>query len=66
MAKGEPEDCHNCHHTKQEKGEEASKSMDAFHTRCQGCHEYTVKSGKTAGPVKKCFLCHEKKKKKKK
>jgi hypothetical protein len=53
----EPEDCHNCHKPKDAQGE-APKSIKAFHTRCRGCHQYTVDSGKHAGPVKKCTLCH--------
>jgi len=53
----EPEDCHNCHKPKQAEGE-APKSIEAFHTRCRGCHQYTVDSGGHAGPVKKCTLCH--------
>lgn len=53
----EPEDCHNCHKPKEAQGE-APKSIQAFHTRCRGCHQYTVDSGKHAGPVKKCTLCH--------
>jgi hypothetical protein len=53
----EPEDCHNCHKQKTAQGE-APKSIEAFHTRCRGCHQYTVDSGKHAGPVKKCTLCH--------
>jgi hypothetical protein len=54
-----PEDCHNCHKPKTAQGE-APKSIQAFHTRCRGCHQYTVDSGKHAGPVKKCTLCHMK------
>jgi len=55
---GKPEDCHKCHQSKPT--DETPKSMKAFHTRCRGCHEYTVESGKKAGPVKKCKLCHVK------
>jgi hypothetical protein len=49
--------CHDCH---KHKSEEASpKTKTAFHTRCTGCHEYTVASGQHAGPLKKkCRLCH--------
>ena len=49
--------CHDCH---QHKSEETSpKTKTAFHTRCTGCHEYTVASGQHAGPLKKkCRLCH--------
>lgn len=53
---GKQEDCHNCHKASQEG--EAPKSIQAFHTRCRGCHQYTVDSGAKAGPVKKCTLCH--------
>jgi hypothetical protein len=53
---GKQEDCHNCHKASQEG--EAPKSIQAFHTRCRGCHQYTVDSGSKAGPVKKCTLCH--------
>jgi hypothetical protein len=54
----EPEDCHNCHKPGKGQQGEAPKSIEAFHTRCRGCHQYTVDSGKHAGPVKKCTLCH--------
>ena len=50
--------CHECH---KHKADEASppKTKTVFHTRCIGCHEYTVASGEQAGPVKKkCKLCH--------
>jgi len=49
--------CHDCH---QHKSKETSpKTKTAFHTRCTGCHEYTVASGQHAGPLKKkCKLCH--------
>jgi hypothetical protein len=53
---GQPEDCHNCHQP-QPQGD-VPESAAAFHTRCRGCHQYTVDSGKKAGPVKKCTLCH--------
>ena len=56
----EPEDCHNCHKAGKNPNGEAPKSIKAFHTRCRGCHQYTVDSGKHAGPVKKCTLCHVK------
>ncbi len=50
--------CHECH---QKKSEDTPKAKTAFHTRCIGCHEYTVAGGQTAGPVKKkCKLCHVK------
>ena len=49
--------CHECHQHKSE--ESAPKTKTAFHTRCTGCHEYTVAGGQHAGPVKKkCRLCH--------
>ena len=52
--------CHECHkHKAEEAG--APKTKAAFHTRCIGCHEYTVAGGQQAGPVKKkCKLCHVK------
>ena len=53
---GKPKDCHDCHQRKPK--DETPKSIKAFHTRCRGCHEYTVESGRKAGPVKKCTLCH--------
>ena len=53
---GQPEDCHNCHQP-QPQGD-VPESGAAFHNRCRGCHQYTVDSGKKAGPVKKCTLCH--------
>jgi hypothetical protein len=51
--------CHECHqHTEDA---EAPKTKTAFHTRCIGCHDYTVAGGGHAGPVKKkCKLCHVK------
>lgn len=52
----QPEDCHNCH--KPEPQGNVPQSGVAFHTRCRGCHQYTVDSGMKAGPVKKCTLCH--------
>lgn len=51
--------CHECHQHKSKT--EAPKAKKAFHTRCTGCHEYTVKGGQKAGPLpKKCKLCHKK------
>jgi hypothetical protein len=48
--------CHECH---QHKSTEPAKASTAFHTRCTGCHEYTVAGGQQAGPLKnKCKLCH--------
>ena len=55
--------CHECHKHKAEEADEAGapKTKTAFHTRCIGCHEYTVAGGQQAGPVqKKCKLCHVK------
>lgn len=50
--------CHVCH---DKKGGESPEAKTAFHTRCIGCHEYTVGKGEPAGPVKKmCKLCHVK------
>ena len=48
--------CHECH---EDKATEVLKAKNAFHTRCTGCHEYTVAGGQHAGPLKKkCKLCH--------
>jgi len=52
----QPEDCHNCHQP--EPQGDVPESGVAFHTRCRGCHQYTVDAGKKAGPVKRCTLCH--------
>ena len=50
--------CHECHQHKSKT--EVPKAKKAFHTRCTGCHEYTVKGGQKAGPLpKKCKLCHK-------
>ncbi len=50
--------CHACH---TDKSADAPAAKKAFHTRCTGCHEYTVSQGDTAGPLKKkCKLCHVK------
>ena len=52
--------CHDCHKHKAD-DTEPPKTRIALHTRCIGCHEYTVASGVPAGPVKKkCRLCHVK------
>lgn len=52
--------CHECHKHKA-KEPDPPKTKTALHTRCIGCHEYTVASGVQAGPVKKkCKLCHVK------
>jgi hypothetical protein len=62
--------CHECHKpqpkgSKAEPAEgEAPFTKTAFHTRCIGCHEYSVAQGMEAGPQKKkCKLCHIKEKK---
>ena len=50
--------CHACH---EQKDGESPAAKTAFHTRCIGCHEYTVGKGEPAGPQKKmCKLCHVK------
>lgn len=50
--------CHECH---KHESTETEKASTAFHTRCTGCHEYTVAGGQEAGPLKKkCKLCHVK------
>jgi cytochrome c553 len=50
--------CHACH---DRKDADAPAAKTAFHTRCTGCHEYTVSQGDAAGPLKqKCKLCHVK------
>ena len=62
----QPEDtvvqpCHECHlhEAESEKEEDPPKTKIAFHTRCTGCHQYTIDQGMEAGPVrKKCKLCH--------
>jgi hypothetical protein len=52
--------CHECHKHKADNSE-PPQTKTAFHTRCIGCHEYTIASGEQAGPVKKkCKLCHVK------
>ena len=36
----------------------APKNKDAFHNKCKGCHQYTMKElQQPAGPTK-CKLCH--------
>ncbi len=62
--------CQECHKQqpkdKKIKPKEGEPPFDkaAFHTRCIGCHEYTVAQGMKAGPQKKkCKLCHVKPKK---
>jgi len=52
--------CHECHKHKADNSE-PPQTKTVFHTRCIGCHEYTIASGEQAGPVKKkCKLCHVK------
>ena len=52
--------CHDCHRHKAT-DPDPPKTKQALHTRCIGCHEYTVASGMQAGPgKKKCKLCHVK------
>ena len=47
--------CHECHQHKSKT--KVPKAKKAFHTRCTGCHEYTVEGGQKAGPLpKKCKL----------
>lgn len=53
---GQPEPCHKCH--QYIPTDNTPKVIEAFHTRCLGCHQYTIESGRQAGPVKKCTLCH--------
>ena len=50
------QDCHNCH---KPKASDTIKAKEAFHTRCRGCHKYTVDSGEKGGPTRKCELCHQ-------
>jgi len=53
--------CHACHEHDKKSADNAPKAKTVFHTRCIGCHEYTVEQGETAGPLKKkCKLCHVK------
>jgi hypothetical protein len=53
--------CSNCHKDKAHQSEGmpgAPKAYKAFHLRCKGCHEYTIKElGLPAGPTK-CKTCH--------
>lgn len=51
--------CGECHVRKKSEAPEGTPDLKkAFHYRCRDCHKYTVKEGKTAGPYKKCKLCH--------
>ena len=54
--------CTDCHKKKKTKIEGfsviAPKNSKAYHTRCKGCHKYTMEElKKPAGPTK-CKLCH--------
>ena len=54
--------CSDCHKQKKTKIEGfsviAPKNSKAYHTRCKGCHKYTMEElKKPAGPTK-CKLCH--------
>ena len=58
--------CSDCHKKKKAKIEGfsviAPKNSKAYHTRCKGCHKYTMEElEKPAGPTK-CKLCHIKEK----
>ena len=49
--------CHTCHKDKVKR--KTPKAKEVFHTRCTGCHEYTIAGGQEAGPKRsKCKLCH--------
>ena len=54
--------CAECHKKKKTKIEGFSmvvpKNSKAYHTKCKGCHQYTLEElEKPAGPTK-CKLCH--------
>jgi hypothetical protein len=54
--------CSDCHKKQKTKIEGfsvvAPKNSKAYHTRCKGCHKYTMEElKKPAGPTK-CQLCH--------
>ena len=54
--------CSDCHKKRKTKIEGfsviAPKNSKAYHTRCKGCHKYTMEElQKPAGPTK-CKLCH--------
>jgi hypothetical protein len=57
--------CSDCHKKKKKTpvvgfSVVAPKSSKAYHLKCKGCHEYTIKElEKPAGPTK-CKLCHVK------
>jgi hypothetical protein len=60
---GEPiKRCSECHKKKKAAVEGfsvlAPKNQKAYHTKCKGCHKYTLEElEKPAGPTK-CKLCH--------
>lgn len=60
---GEPiKRCSECHKEKESKVEGfsvmAPKTSKAYHTKCRGCHKYTLEElQQPAGPTK-CKLCH--------
>ena len=55
--------CSDCHKKKEKAKIEgfsvvAPKTSKAYHTKCKGCHKYTMEElEKPAGPTK-CKLCH--------
>lgn len=54
--------CSDCHKKKKTMVEGfsviAPKNSKAYHTKCKGCHKYTLEElEQTAGPIK-CKLCH--------
>jgi hypothetical protein len=55
--------CSDCHKKKEKTKIEgfsvvAPKNSKAYHTKCKGCHKYTMEElEKPAGPTK-CKLCH--------
>ncbi|MDJ0739958.1 MAG: cytochrome c3 family protein [Gammaproteobacteria bacterium] len=61
--RGEPiKRCSDCHKKKASKvsgfSVVAPKNSKAYHTKCKGCHKYTLEElQKPAGPTK-CKLCH--------
>jgi len=58
---GVPGACGECHaRNKDDAAADVPVRKEVFHYRCRGCHQYTVKEGKHAGPDKKCKLCHVK------
>ena len=56
--------CHSCHRHNVDKDDNTAppRTKTVFHTRCIGCHEYTIASGEPAGPVKKKVKKKNKKK----